>query len=238
MLPLSIALVGDHDPAVIAHQAIPRALEMASRAARMPVSWEWVGTADIGADPAAVLSRHDAIWCVPASPYASTSGALGAIRLARESGRPFLGTCGGSQHALLEFARNALGLEEADHAESNPDSRLPLISTLSCSLVERSAPIRLVKGSRLQRICGAEEIEEMYHCSYGLNPAFEHLLAGSNLRISGRDAAGEVRAFELDGHPFFIGTLFQPERAALHGRRHPLIDAFLSAARDRRRTLA
>jgi CTP synthase (UTP-ammonia lyase) len=235
---VSIALVGDYNPAVTAHQAIPRALEMASQAAGASVSWEWVGTGDIGADPAALLSGHDAIWCVPASPYASMSGALGAIRFARESGRPFLGTCGGSQHALLEYARNVLGLQGADHAESNPDASLPLISALSCALMEKAASIRLVEGSRLRRICGAPEIEETYHCSYGLNPALEHLLAGTDLRISGRDDAGEVRAIELDRHPFFFGTLFQPERSALHGRRHPLIDAFVSAARDHHRATA
>ena len=238
MPPVSIALVGDYNPTVIAHQAIPRALELSSRAAGTAASWAWVGTATIGADASALLSRHDAIWCVPASPYASMEGALGAIRFARQSGRPFLGSCGGSQHALLEYARNVLRLADADHAETNPHAAMPLISALSCALVEKADRIRLVEGSRVFQICGAAEIEETYHCSYGLNPALEHLLDGSALRISGRDAAGEVRAFELAGHPFFIGTLFQPERAALQGRRHPLIDAFFCAAAERRRAAA
>jgi CTP synthase (UTP-ammonia lyase) len=228
-----VALVGDRDPAVIAHRAIPIALGLAAGAAGFDASWEWVGTDTIGTDPSAILSRYDAVWCVPASPYASMAGALDAIRFARESGRPFLGTCGGSQHALLEYARNVLGLRDADHAESTPAAALPLISALSCALVETAAAVRLVEGSRLHQICRAREIEETYHCRYGLNPAFEHLFADSPLRVSGRDEAGEVRAFELVGHPIFIGTLFQPERAALSNRRHPLIDAFLSAAADR-----
>jgi len=56
------------------------------------------------------------IWCVPGSPYANESAVIGAIRWARESGIPFLGTCGGFQHAVLEFARNVMGLSAAEHA--------------------------------------------------------------------------------------------------------------------------
>ncbi len=231
---LVVALVGDHDPAVVAHRAIPRGLALSARGLGIDASWEWVGTDTIGADPAARLSRADAIWCVPASPYRSMAGALAAIRFARESGRPFLGTCGGSQHALLEYARNVLGIRDANHAESSGGAGLPLISELSCALVEKSDRIRVLEGTMLSRICGASELEETYHCRYGLNPALERLFTGSSLRISGRDAASEVRAFELHGHPFFIGTLFQPERAALRDRRHPLIDAFLAAASARR----
>ncbi|MGA2613356.1 MAG: CTP synthase [Spirochaetia bacterium] len=234
---IRVALVGDYDPEVTAHRAIPLALELASQAAGTPASWDWVGTATIGANPALRLSRYDAIWCVPASPYASMAGALSAIRFARESGRPFLGTCGGCQHALIEYARDVLGLDEADHAETNPDAKLPVVSALSCALVEKSARIRIVEGSVLSRIYPVMEIEETYHCSYGVNQAFQHLLFSSGIRISARDTAGEVRAFELVGHPFFIGTLFQPERAALAGRRHSLIDAFLSAAADRHRSV-
>jgi len=233
MPPIHIALVGDYNPEVTAHQAIPRALDIAARANNTTASWDWVGTAGIDQDPQALLSTYHAIWCVPASPYASMEGALAAIRLARQSGRPFLGTCGGCQHAILEYARSVLGLREADHAESNPDAGLPLISELSCSLVEKTATIRLSEGSRLARIYEANEIHETYHCRYGLNPALEHLISGSTLHISGRDDAGEVRALELVNHPFFMCTLFQPERSGLAGQRHPLIDAFLSAALDR-----
>jgi CTP synthase (UTP-ammonia lyase) len=63
-----------------------------------------------------------------------------------------------------------------------------------------------------------------------LNPKYERRLEGTPLRVSGRDAAGEVRAVELDGHPFYFATLFQPERAALRGQAHPLVDAFVAAA--------
>jgi CTP synthase (UTP-ammonia lyase) len=195
-----------------------------------PVEWTWIGTEAMAQDGSARLSSYDAVWCVPASPYASLEGALRAIRFARESGRAFLGTCGGCQHALLEYARNVLGLRDADHMESNPDARLPLIAPLECALVETSAKIFLETGSRLQTIYGQTEITETYHCRYGLNPRFETQLLSADLRVSGRDSNGEVRALELTTHPFFICTLFQPERAALNDQAHPLINAFVASA--------
>jgi CTP synthase (UTP-ammonia lyase) len=230
MTQCKVALIGDYDPSVTAHKAIPRALALAARTMGVAVTGEWIGTPTVEPDPARQLSAFHALWCVPASPYASMEGALRAIRFAREAQRPFLGTCGGCQHALLEYARNALGIAEADHAESNPTARLPLIAELSCAMVEESGSVRLEPGSRIAGIYGEREITEVYHCSYGLNPRFEHLLSESALRISARDEKGEARAFELTTHPFFICTLFQPERAALKGKDHPLIHAFLAAA--------
>jgi CTP synthase (UTP-ammonia lyase) len=91
----------------------------------------------------------DGLWCVPGSPYASMEGALNAIRQARESGLPFLGTCGGFQHALIEVARDLLGLADADHSESNPGGDVLLIDRLSCSLVGARGRLHVVAGSRL-----------------------------------------------------------------------------------------
>jgi CTP synthase (UTP-ammonia lyase) len=232
MARIQVALIGDYDKTVTAHQAIPRALAAAAAALDAEVTWEWIGTPAVEAETARQLHPYHAVWCVPASPYASMDGALRAIRFAREAPRPFLGTCGGCQHAMIEYARNALGIVEADHRETNPSARLPLISELACALVEKSGSVHLDEGSKIAGICGGTEIEEVYHCRYGLNPQFEHLVCRSDLRISGRDENGEARVFELSTNPFFLCTLFQPERAALTGRNHPLIHAFLAAALD------
>src|SRR5262245_57909475 len=148
-----VALVGDFDPAVTAHRAIPEALRLSAGRLGVEVRPEWVHTTAVG--PAAeALRGHAAVWCVPASPYASADGALAAIRYARESSRPFLGTCGGFQHAVLEYARNVLGHSAAEHAETAPDAAMPVIARLSCSLVEKSASVRLADGSRLRAIYG------------------------------------------------------------------------------------
>ncbi len=234
MARIRVALIGDYDQAVTAHQAIPRALAAAAAALNVVITGEWIGTAAVEKEHARQLSPYHALWCVPASPYASMEGALRAIRFARETPRPFLGTCGGCQHAILEYARNALGIAEADHGESNPSARLPLISELACALVEKSGSVLLEEGTRIAGIYGRREAQETYHCRYGLNPQFEHLLGGSDLRISARDETGEARVFELATHPFFFCTLFQPERAALAGKNHPLIHAFMAAALELR----
>jgi CTP synthase (UTP-ammonia lyase) len=227
---VSVALIGDHDPDVTAHRAIPLALALAAGAGGVEVRPIWIHTTAIPDPLGEYLSAYDAVWCVPASPYASLSGALRAIRYARESNTPFLGTCAGFQHALLEYARNVLGAAGAEHGEIHPEAADVVVTPLSCALVEQSGTIRLVAGSRAAAICGTKELGEEYHCRYGLNPAYEGAMERSGFRVTGRDPAGEARIVELDGHPFYLATLFQPERTALKGECHRLVAAFVAEA--------
>jgi CTP synthase (UTP-ammonia lyase) len=229
-----IALVGDYNPATPAHVAIPRALELAADRVGCAIAFTWTGTLPLVEETARQLAECQGVWCVPDSPYRSMEGALRAIEYARRNGRPFLGTCGGFQHALIEYARNVLGLRDADHAESNPTATMPLVSRLSCSLVEVTGSIRLRPGMKAHAICGQNELIEAYHCNFGLTPRYRAALEDGNLRISGEDPAGDARVIELSNHPFFLATLFQPERAALSGRAHPIIAAFVRAAADNR----
>jgi len=223
--PLRIGLIGDFDPSVTAHQAIPPALALAAASLDCQVVLEWIPTESI--TTATRAAGFDGLWCVPASPYRSTEGALTGIRFARETPRPFLGTCGGFQHAVLEFARDVLGWADAEHAEMAPGSSRAVIGPLACALVEVTGTVRFVPGSRIARAYGQPESVEGYHCSYGLSPAFADALSRGPLRMTASDAAGDARALELDGHPFFVLTLFQPERAALRGVAPPLVAAFL-----------
>ncbi len=108
---ICIGLVGDYDAAVSAHQAIPRVLALAADAIGVTVACEWVPTEEIVS--IARVTGFDGLWCVPASSYRSMEGALRAICFAREQGRPFLGTCGGFQHAVIEYARHVLGRTDA-----------------------------------------------------------------------------------------------------------------------------
>lgn len=230
MRDLRVGLVGDYSPQVTAHAAIPKALAFASEAEGRGVDADWVATSSLGDDLGERLAPFDALWCVPASPYANTEGALGAIRFARERRVPFLGTCGGFQHALLEYARNVLGHAEAGHAETDAAAEMPLIAPLACSLVGARGRVRFAEGSRVREIYGEGEAVEEYHCNYGFNPRYLPLLEGGGMRVTGVDEEGAVRAVELSGHPFFVATLFQPERSALAGRAHPLVCAFVRAA--------
>ena len=227
---LKIALVGDQSPDVKAHVAIPKALALAAAIIGSTVTPTWIGTSELASNASARLNGFDGIWCVPGSPYASMDGALAAIRYARENKIPFLGTCGGSQHALIEFIRNVVGRTEADHAESNPEAKLPLIAPLPCALREVEANIQLQPGSRAHAIYGQSEISEPFNCGFGLNPEHEALFRNTKLKITGTGSDGSARVVELDDHPFFIATLFQPERSAFNGVSHPLIAAFLKAA--------
>lgn len=222
-----IGLIGDYNQTVTAHRAIPRALELAGDGLGASVHYEWVPTEEIGDDSR--IQEFDSLWCVPATPYRSMEGALRAIRFARERGRPFLGTCGGFQHAILEYARNVLGWVDAEHAESAPNASRLVITPLACALVEKTDTIRFHPGSILAAAYGCLDATEGYHCSYGINPAFLSAIMSGPLRLSAADRAGEVRAVELEGHPFFAATLFQPERAALAGKIPPLVAAFVQA---------
>jgi CTP synthase (UTP-ammonia lyase) len=225
-----VALVGDYDAAVKAHQAIPKALALACDGENYACEWEWLHTATLLDDPSEQLAAFHALWCVPASPYANTRGALAAIRFARETGRTFLGTCGGFQHALLEYAEAVWGVANPAHAEVDPDAADPVIAPLACNLVEQTGEIRFEPGSKASAIYGVPAAIEEYHCRYGLSPRYSERLASGPLLESGRDTGGEVRVIELEGHPFFMATLFQPERSALAGRKHPLVRAFIDAA--------
>ncbi|MEO4012496.1 CTP synthase C-terminal region-related (seleno)protein [Pseudomonas rossensis] len=227
--PIRIALIGDYDPHVTAHQAIPVTLGMAAEHAGRDVQFQWLATDGISVD--APLADFDGFWCVPASPYRDRDGALRAIRFAREQQRPFLGTCGGFQHAVLEYARNVLGWKDAEHGETSPDAARALLTPLTCSLVEAVDSIHLVEGSLIAEAYESAEIVEGYRCRYGVNPAFERELLTQQLCAVAHDSTGDLRAVELKGHPFFVATLFQPERAALKGKLPPLVRALIAACK-------
>lgn len=227
---IRVALIGDYHPAVVAHQSIPRALSLAAQALSAQVDGCWLATDRIDGAPAALLESFDAFWCVPASPYKSTAGALTAIRHARENNKPFLGTCGGFQHAVLEFARNVLDIQDAAHAELDPTAADPFLSPLACSLVEVTDAIHVKTGSILHCCYDRTDIVEGYHCRYGLNESRRALLEDRGVLFSAVADDGTVRAFELTDRAFFVGTLFQPERAALRGELSPPVVGLLRAA--------
>jgi CTP synthase (UTP-ammonia lyase) len=226
---VNIAIVGDRDDSIAAHRAIPLALANAASALDVDLVFDWLASDRI--DDVARLAGFDAFWVAPGSPYRSLDGALRAIGHARTSGRPLLGTCGGFQHAILEYARHVLDWPDAMHAESDPGVGRPVIAALECSLVEARGSVALAPGSRIARAYAASTAPTIYRCRYGLNPEFRAALTAGPLRGTAEDENGDLRAIELDDHPFFVATLWQPERAALEGQRVPLAEALITAAR-------
>jgi CTP synthase (UTP-ammonia lyase) len=222
-----VALVGDRSANARSHTRIPGLLDVLREQHGLALDAYWIPTEEAaGTD----LAGFDGIWLLPGSPYRDEAGALAAVRSAREHRIAFLGTCGGFQHLLLEFARNVCGLADAAHAESDPDAGRPLIVPLSCSLVGHEGAVHLAPGSLAERIFGVERSVERYHCAYGLDHRYLPLLEANGLRFTAHDDTGEVRVAELTGHPFMLGTLFQPELAGDGSHCHVVIRAFAAAA--------
>ncbi|MCT2588805.1 hypothetical protein LHJ74_02430 [Streptomyces sp. N2-109] len=225
-----IALVGDRSPHVRSHMRVPGLLDALRERDGLDLDAYWIPTEE--ATDVTALAAFDAVWVLPGSPYRSEAGALAAIRTAREHRIPFLGTCAGFQHVLLEYARNVCGLATVEHAENTPDTpaKDAVVVPLACSLVGHEGTIELAAGSRAERLIGAEQSVERYHCNYGANPYHVDFLRARGMRFTGTDAEGEVRVAELPGHPFFLATLFQPELADDGSRPHPLIRGLAAAA--------
>ena len=227
MTPARIALVGDRSEHVLAHGRIPVALEHSGSA----VSGTWVATSEVSGPQD--LAGFDGVWLVPGSPYASRDGALAAVTAARTTGVPFLGTCGGFQHALLEIARSVGGLF-VDHAEQVVDAGAEaLIVPLSCSLVGAEATVVVRPVTAAAHLLGAGPRVERFFCSYGLDDRFRAALEAAGLVFSADDEEGSARMVELPGHPFFLASLFQPELSSDETWVHPLIRAFAAAAVER-----
>jgi CTP synthase (UTP-ammonia lyase) len=212
--PPRLALVGDRSPAVKAHARITALGGALGPAGSEPIEAYWLHSTTI--DGPGDLAGFDGVWVVPGCPYANPAGVLDAIEHARRTGTPLLGTCGGFQHLLLEFARNVCGIRSASSAEEHPDADELLIIPLECSLLGEE---ETVSGRSAER----------YFCRYGLNLDYLPALIGHGLIVSGTDRQGGPRMVELPHHPFFVGALFQPELSSDPTWVHPLIAAFGAA---------
>ena len=219
-----IVVLGDRNPDYLTHREVDAALDLFPSHVRA----HWVGT-----DESAALRTSDAdgIWVVPGSPYRSDEAVLSAIRDARVSGQPFLGTCAGFQYAVIEFARNAAGLTSAVHAETAPGAEAPVIDRLACSLVAAERRVAAVPGTRTHALCGSAPFAGFHWCSFGLAPAYVDRLTAHGLVVGARAEDAGVEAVELPTHTFFLATLFQPQVGSSAARRlHPIIEAFVAAA--------
>ena len=230
-----VGIIGDHDPEKSTHAATAEALAHAADTLGATLDAEWLPTDLLEGRAPETARRFDALLCSPGSPYRSLDGALEAVRHAREGGVPFLGTCGGFQHAVIEYARNVLGFPDAGHTEYDPTAPVPFVSALSCSPFGQTMHVEVEPGSRVHGIYGGPQAEEEYRCNYGLEPGSRSLLEGGGLLVSGTDPDGEVRILELPDHPFYVATLFVPQLRSSPEHPHPLIVAFLEAALQTRR---
>ena len=226
----TLAIVADFNSESKSHLATNDAIAHSAAKVGSAVEPRWIGTAELVRTEALKQLREFAgMWIGPGSPYASMEGALSAIYFARENGIPLLGTCGGFQHIILEYARNVLGFADAEHEESAPEASRLFISRLACSLAGRTMSLTLQPGSMLARIYGRTTVQEEYLCNFGVNPDYVDTLRSGALKVVASDVEGVIRAVELPDHPFFVGTLFLPQHRSTASSPHPLVSAFLSA---------
>jgi len=219
-----LILVGERDESKRAHAAMETSIKLFGAEVGYELPYQWIRTDAIGLQDS--LTAASGIWCAPGSPYASTVGALAAIKCARERGIPFLGTCGGFQHALMEYAQNVLHCPAA-HQELEPGVESPLIAKLSCSLMGAKSKVMIKAESRYSELMGSAEAIEEFNCNYGVAPRFQDLFEGADLEFVAHDEVGQPRVFWHRAHPFFAGSLFQPERRAFSGAIHPLVYSLL-----------
>jgi CTP synthase (UTP-ammonia lyase) len=244
-----IGILGDFNTEFRSHHATTDSLQHAARKLDFKLESEWIPTPSLtAANAEKILETFDGLWASPGSPYKSFDGMLKGIEFARRRDWPFLATCGGFQYALIEFARNVLGIADADSAENdsgaNPRSKNVVIYPVACAVPGRKgdAPklsgkvpeIRLRPGSYLQSFYGKEEevVTEEFFCNFEVNPEYEWATMEAGFPVVARGAEGEIRAIESPTHRFFIATLFQPQLSSTAKKPHPVVLAFVQAAAD------
>lgn len=238
--PLRIGIVGDYKADFPPHPASNAAIQHSAQRLGLNVMIEWLPTKALaGPEWQKRLEPLAGLLIAPGSPYQSMEGVLNAIRWAREGKkRPLIGTCGGFQHIVIEYARNVLGVADAQHAEYDPDAPNLFISPLACSLAGREFSIAITPDSLAFQAYQSLSTVERYYCNFGINPAFRQELEGGGLRTMGIETGeeltrGEPRILELETrrHPFFVATLFVPQMRSTAHAPHPLLNAFLRACR-------
>jgi CTP synthase (UTP-ammonia lyase) len=240
-----IGILGDFNPEFPSHHATSAALQHAASKLKIEVDSQWIPTPSLTAtNSEKILEAFDGLLASPGSPYKSFDGMLKGIEFARRRDWPFLGTCGGFQYALIEFARNVLAIADADSAENNSGSKNIVIYPVACAVPHRKgdAPrlsgkvpeIRLRPGSYLQSFYGKDKevVTEEFFCNFEINPDYEWTTMEAGFPVVARGAHGEIRAIESPTHRFFVATLFQPQLSSTEKNAHPVILAFVQAAAD------
>lgn len=221
-----IAILGDFNPIHSTHHALNDSIRHIQKWFDKKIQCDWIST-DIFDCQKVFNGLYSGLWIVPGSPYRSMESVIDAIYYTRTRGIPTLGTCAGFQHMLIEFARNACGIKNADHEETSISSSNFVISKLSCSLVKQKEKITIIdKRSTLFRLIKKKQFTGKYFCNYGLNNNYVDILKQNGCSVTAVSPDGEVRAFEIKSHPFFLGTLFQPTFASSYKNPNPIIMDF------------
>ncbi|AHC16641.1 CTP synthase [Salinispira pacifica] len=196
-------------------------------------------------DPESVLGELDGILVPGGFGSRGVEGMILAARYAREHKLPYFGICLGMQVLVVEYARNVLGLEDANSTEFAPEADNPVISLLEEQVDVKNyggtmrlglSSSRLLPGSRIREIYGEEIIKERHRHRYEVNNKFRSALAEGGLNFGGTTPQGElVESSEWVGHPWGIGVQYHPEFLSSPLDAHPLFASFIEASAGRKK---
>jgi len=241
---VEIAIVGKYTELPDAYISVSEALKHAGLHHRVDVKVRWIGAEHferIEPDEVARELEGVAGVLVPGGfGYRGVEGMIRAIRWAREQQVPFLGLCLGLQCAVIEFARMALGTEDANSSEFNVFTEHPVIDLMpdQADVTEKGGtmrlglyPARLEEDARVRQAYGAEVVYERHRHRFEVNNAYRERLGEAGMRWSGVSPDDRLVEFiELRDHPWFVATQAHPELKSRPNRPHPLFRDFVGAA--------
>jgi len=186
------------------------------------------------------LSGMHGVLVAPGFGERGIEGKIEAVRYARENKLPYLGICLGMQMAVIEYARNVLGLKEANSTEMNPDTPYPVIDLMDAqkSITNKGGTMRLgawkcnlQKDSIVGKVYGTKTIEERHRHRYEFNNNYRQQLEAAGLKATGVNPDTElVEIIEIPSHPWFVGVQYHPEYKSTVANPHPLFVSFVEAA--------
>ena len=240
---VEIAIVGKYVELHDAYLSIREALVHGAVHHDVRVEMRWVHSEDLEADDAAAtIGDVDGILLCPGFGDRGLEGKVAAVQYARERRIPYLGDCLGLQMMVVEFARNVVGMTDANTTEADAETPFPVISMLSeqREIADMGGTMRLggydcrlVPGTLAARAYGADVVRERHRHRYEVNNELLPALEAHGLVVAGRTLDGElVEIMEVRDHPWMVGTQFHPEFTSRPNRPAPLFRDFIGAARE------
>jgi CTP synthase len=235
-----IAIIGKYIKLQDAYLSVVEALGHAAGANGLKVDLDWVDS-EVLEDRESTerrLAGVDGVLVLPGFGHRGAEGKIESARYARETNTPYLGLCLGMQIEVIEFARNAAGLEMANSTEFEQDTPHPVIDIMPDQVgVDMGGTMRLGRwpckiepGTLAAEVYGSELVHERHRHRYEVNNAYREALTEAGMVFSGTSPDGRlVEIAELKDHPFFIGSQFHPEFKSRPLRPHPLFFGFVSA---------
>ena len=242
---VKIAIVGKYIKLEDSYISVIESLHHAGFANNVNVEIDLVDAEKINNENAEeILSKYDGIVVPGGFGNRGIEGKIATIKYARENKVPFLGICLGMQMAVVEFARDVLGLEDANSAEFDKNTKNPVIHIMEeqKNIDKKGGTMRLgaypcivKEGSLANKVYGKKEISERHRHRYEFNNDYRENLENAGLHISGTSPDGKlVEIVEIEEHPYFIAGQFHPELKSRPNRPAPLFTGLVKAAVDKK----